>query len=181
MNHQPFETWIIDDLPLDKQQQTELEEHLRDCQSCKTLQLSWETAKHKIKSAPVKQPSPGFSMRWQASLKERREAEARSQSRTLFIWIGSLVAVSIITFGVIALPELSFISMVISFVTTLITVTTSVESIVALVESVANSLSPTARILAGIGLSTVISVFTFVWGITVWRMSRKGVKQYEED
>ena len=181
MNHQPIETWILDEEPLNRQQQTELEKHLRDCQSCKTLKLSWETAKHKIKSAPAKQPSPGFSMRWQASLNERREAEARAQSRTMFIWIGCLATVSLITLGVIAMPGLSVVGVLITFFTTLITISTSVGNLVELVREIMETLPPTTLILAAIGLSTVISVYSFAWGLSVWRMSRKGVRQYEED
>ena len=31
MNHQPFESWLLDDLPLASEQRRELDSHLRTC------------------------------------------------------------------------------------------------------------------------------------------------------
>jgi cation transport ATPase len=181
MNHQPFESWILDEEPLGKQQQAELEGHLLSCQSCKTLQESWGIAKHQIKSAPVKQPAPGFSMRWQSSLKARREAEERAQSRTLFIWIGCTIAVLLISLAVIAMPKFSIITVMITLVTTLVNVSTSLDDLLQLVLSVTRSVPPTTLILVAISLSSLLSIVSFIWGISIWRISRKGVRQNEED
>lgn len=181
MNHQPFESWILDEEPLAKQQLSELEDHLLCCPSCKSLQESWLIAKHQIKSAPVKQAAPGFSMRWQSSLKERREAEERAQSRTLFIWIGCIIAVLLISLAVIAMPEISIITVMITLVTNLVTFSTSLDGLLQFVLSITRSVPPTTLILVAIGLSSLLSIVSFIWGLSIWRMSRKGVIQNEEN
>lgn len=181
MNHQPFESWILDEEPLGKQQLSELEDHLSSCQSCKTLQESWVIARHQIKSAPAKQPAPGFSTRWQSSLKERREAEERAQSRTVFIWIGCIIAVLLISLAVIAMPKISIITVMISLVTTLVNVSTSVDDLLQFVLSITRSVPPTTLILMAISLSSLLSIVSFIWGLSIWRISRKGVRQNEEN
>lgn len=181
MNHQPFESWILDEEPLSKQQLSELESHLISCQSCKSLQESWLIAKHQIKSAPVKQPAPGFSMRWQSSLKERREAEERAQSRTLFIWFGCIIAVLLIALAVITMPEISIITVLTTLITNLVAISTTLDGLVQFVLSVTRSVPPTTLILAAISLSSLLSIVSFIWGLSIWRMSRKGVRQNEEN
>lgn len=181
MNHQPYESWILDEESLGKQQLSELESHLVNCQSCKTLQESWGVAKHQIKSAPVKRPAPGFSMRWQSSLKERRETEEQAQSRTLFIWIGCIIAVLLISLAVIAMPKISIITVMITLVTNLVNVSSSVDGLLQFVLSITRSVPPTTLILVAISLSSLLSIVSFIWGLSIWRMSRKGVIQNEEN
>ena len=73
MNHQPFETWLLDDQPLSSDQKRELESHLRSCTHCGAL-AETGLALHARRMAS---PAPGFSDRFRARLEAQRIAERR--------------------------------------------------------------------------------------------------------
>ncbi|MEN6571810.1 MAG: hypothetical protein ABFD24_08215 [Anaerolineaceae bacterium] len=181
MKHLPYESWILDETPLNEDQQRDLDAHLLTCPVCCNLRDSWQAVRQQIESAPQKQPSPGFSMRWKASLKDRREADEVRQRRLVWIWIASIAAAVLLSLAVIYLPRVSFIQVLISIVESLVGFTSGVSALVKLVTGVLHTVPPYMLVLSSIALSTLLSITIFLWGISIWRMSRKGVTHYEEN
>jgi hypothetical protein len=71
MNHQPFETWLLDDLSLTAEQQRELQAHLRICQACSAI-AETDLA---LGSARQVAPREGFPARFQAQLAQHRRGQ----------------------------------------------------------------------------------------------------------
>jgi len=76
MNHRPFETWLLEDLPLNPEQQRELQAHLRACGYCAALT---ETGLA-LRSAPERGqavPASEFTLRFQRRLAAHKLADRR--------------------------------------------------------------------------------------------------------
>lgn len=181
MNHQPYESWILDDEKLDRSQQVELEEHLRDCPKCNKLQQSWAVARMQIKSAPVRQPAAGFSGRWQQSLAERKRYEESRQTRNLLLGLSGTALLLLIILAVIFMPDFSLIGLTVSAITTIVNISKGLSTFMELVTSITRTAPPGVMILSVLILSTLTSVFCFIWGVSLWKLSRKGVKENEEN
>jgi hypothetical protein len=120
-------------------------------------------------------------MRWQTGLEERRIAEEHRQRQNVWIWIACVSAAVALALAVIFLPRISFIQILIDMVESLVGLTTAVTVFLRLVTSVFRSISPLTLVLAYLGLSTLLILTVFLWGISIWRMSLKGVAHYEKD
>lgn len=72
MKHQPFEAWIFSDEILADGEQRALDEHLHDCESCRSLQDADRTLTGMLESAPTLAPAPGFRARFAYRLEEER-------------------------------------------------------------------------------------------------------------
>jgi len=83
MNHRPFEDWLLDDQPLEPQQQRDLQEHLRTCVTCSAIAES-NMALH---TTHMLTPAGGFGDRFTLRLARRREEQRWQQI------IGTLVLV----------------------------------------------------------------------------------------
>jgi hypothetical protein len=106
MNHQPFETWILDPLDLEEPDQTALRHHLEACQDCRQLQKKWLLLHQELRTPPILAPRPGFTRRWQAGMAERRLREQRRQAWKLFLLCsGAATAVLLIMVGYILLTS----------------------------------------------------------------------------
>lgn len=73
MNHQPFETWLLDDKVLAPAEKRELNSHLRECKTCSALA---ETGLA-LRSAHAISPKSGFAMRFQYKLAAQKLVERR--------------------------------------------------------------------------------------------------------
>lgn len=68
MSHQPFETWLLSEEPLETEQVVALQAHLESCEACRNLSTGWAEVRDLfVHSKPIG-PAPGFSARWQARL-----------------------------------------------------------------------------------------------------------------
>lgn len=85
MNHQPFETWLLDDKYLSATEKRELDSHLRDCRTCSALA---ETGLA-LRSAKVTSPAAGFTLRFQQRLAAQKVAERRRRLWGLIVLIVS--------------------------------------------------------------------------------------------
>ena len=94
MNHQPFETWLLEDESLTMQQDRDLQSHLRTCTSCAAIADS-NLALH---SARLIEPLKGFSDRFQTRLADWRKRQIRRQA------LGTVV---LVLAGVVALYGLA--------------------------------------------------------------------------
>lgn len=84
MSHQPFETWLLDDEPLETDSQAMLNEHLAECDHCRKLALGWQGAQALLRATLVS-PAPGFSDRWKIRLDAARAERQRRQSIQLLV------------------------------------------------------------------------------------------------
>src|SRR5690606_27289072 len=73
MNHQPFETWLLDDVHLTNAEKSELNAHLRTCKTCAALAETGLV----LRSAKLTAPRAGFTARFQEKLALQKIAERR--------------------------------------------------------------------------------------------------------
>lgn len=75
MNHQPFETWLLEEQPLNAAQKRELLEHLQVCSVCAALAETGALLRRRnLVSAPA-----GFSQRFQQRLLRQRARERKQR------------------------------------------------------------------------------------------------------
>ena len=103
MSHQPFETWILSEEALDKDQKSSLHAHLAECESCHSLQTNWHEVHKTFSTSMSPDPQPGFSSRWQTRLAFDRQ---RRQQRRMWI-----LTLSIFAFASLILISLFFFNL----------------------------------------------------------------------
>lgn len=181
MNHQPYENWILDEVQINSQEQDSLKEHLKECPECYKLYHSWNKVQTEIKSTPI-QPAPaGFMNRWKYEFASRQREQERRQARTLFISLASGAGAVLIALAVILLPDFSFISLVVRFLTTIVKLFSGLESIVSISKSLIDSASTITLIISGLFIAGWISLSVFAWGLSIYRITTKGVKTNEQN
>jgi len=103
MNHQPFETWLLSDEPLEPQDALSLAEHLTTCGHCQQLQLAWSGVMDLFERAPDVEPVPGFANRWHARLAAEKQVDLamrqRWQSWIVLILVGNAAAMTLVLLG----------------------------------------------------------------------------------
>ena len=95
MNHQPFETWIFTDDPLQSEDQKRLTEHLQACEECRHLSLAMDGVHQTFSSAPTPAPAPGFARRWQERLVVHQKQ--RQQKRMWILTLGMFGLASLLS------------------------------------------------------------------------------------
>jgi len=95
MNHQPFETWLLEDQQLSIEQKRELDTHLRTCLHCTALADTGLA----LRTPRMAAPAPGFTARFQKRLEAQRLAERRKRvwgvilfilaGLGVFAWVGA--------------------------------------------------------------------------------------------
>ena len=95
MSHQPFEKWILTDVPLDDTQQQALDAHLAECTSCHQLTHALTQINGLFANSAQPTISPGFTQRWHHRLSIDRQFR---QQRNLWLFtLGLFVAAGLIT------------------------------------------------------------------------------------
>ncbi len=97
-NHQPFSAWLYSEEPLAPEQRRLLQEHLRDCESCRQLQTAWGEVRSLLKATPPVSPAAGFTVRWQAHLEQARRIEEQRQRRQGLVLLGITGGIAAILF-----------------------------------------------------------------------------------
>lgn len=169
MNHLPFEEWLLNNSPVTPEQQRDLDLHLRTCAYCSAL---FETGKV-LKTTKMAKPSPGFTMRFQARLAERKIAERRHKlwgavlftlgGFALLMWaVGPYLAsfmASPVTWISVAVGWLVFIG----------------TTLFALIDAGAVILSIIPRFLSPFAWLVLLSTFAgmgLLWSVSIWRLVR---------
>ncbi|MEN9563582.1 MAG: hypothetical protein RIR73_1826 [Chloroflexota bacterium] len=170
MNHQPFETWLLDDKVLTLTEKRELDSHLRECRTCTALA---ETG-FALRVARVTSPAPGFALRFQQKLAAQKLAEQRRHLWGLIILIISGVGL----LGWLLAPVLTAIAKspvewLISAAGIFLFVFTSLQAfgevITVMLRMLPDFLPPYMWMvilsgLAGVGL---------LWAVSIWRLARR--------
>jgi hypothetical protein len=175
MNHQPYENWILDGRPQDRQEKEQFELHLKECPECFRLQQSWERVHSQIKAAPFKSAPDGFVPRWKIEFAQRIRLQERKQARTMLISLGSGAGAILIALAAVLLPKFSFISIFVGFVSTLIRLFDNLQKLWGLAVGLIQNAPTTLLIVSGILIAGWISLILFAWGISIWRVSLKEV------
>ena len=176
MNHQPFENWILDELTLTPQEQSSLEQHVKECPDCYRLQRSWSKVQQQIVAAPRKAAPASFMTHWKSNFAARQIEQERRQARTLLISLASGAGAILIALTVILMPEFSLISLLVGFLTTIVKLFSGIESTWSMVSNIVNSAPTVTLVVTGLMIAGWISLAAFAWGISIWRITTKGVK-----
>lgn len=170
MNHQPFETWLLDDKVLNPSEKRELTSHLRECKNCSALA---ETGLA-LRTSRVVSPVPGFALRFQHKLALQKNAEQRRRLVGLIVFIlsgvglvGWLAAPFVIS--VLTSPVEWLISAAGIFLFMFTSLQAFSEIITVMARMLPNFLPPYMWMvilsgLAGMGL---------LWVVSIWRFARR--------
>ena len=169
MNHRPFETWLLNDQPLNLEEKRELQGHLQDCPHCTALaEVNLEL--HSVKMAT---PAPGFAVRFQKRLEAQRLRERRNR----------LVGVSILAAGSLGLTTWYAAPYVMRFIGSpaewLAAMTKFLLSLFEMGKALGDLGSILLRVLPGFvppfAWLVVFSAFcgvVLLWSVSIWRFSR---------
>ena len=169
MNHQPFENWLLNNIPITPEQKRDLDSHLRVCSHCAAL-VETDRVLHSMKMVP---PANGFSVRFQIRMSAQKAVNRRRKilGSFLFIMMGlALMAwmVSPILATFLASPASWITALAEWGVFLLTTLQASAQAGVVILDVIQGFLPPFAWMImisavAGIGL---------LWSVSIWRFVR---------
>jgi hypothetical protein len=174
MNHQPFETWILENTRLKPENQRILADHLAVCPGCAHMHRNWAVLQNQLSSTVFAQPKPGFTQRWAAYLQNRRAEVTNQQTRKLMLIIvimliltlGSSISVLLVSTS----PVSIFTGLVALITRTVITINDAVQIALSLVRV----MPPIIPISLWVLFFSAISVLSLIWAIALWKFSTKG-------
>lgn len=169
MKHQPFEEWLLNDIPLSHAQKRELDLHVRSCAYCSAL-LETEKVLRSVKMAA---PGEGFAARFQTRLAERRLAERRRRilGAALFLLGGTafllwLLAPSL--FAVFASPQAWVVALVKWGIFLVTTLQAAAQAGWVVLRVAADLMPPFAWLI----LLSAFAGMSLIWSISIWRFTR---------
>ncbi len=177
MNHQPFESWMINEVHLSLEQETSLQSHLAACPECRKLQTSWQGAHHALRAAPMMRPAPGFNQRFSASLAQRRALAAHQrQIRNIILGLSISVIATALLLVVVIFASTSPVDILVR----------TTEIITGLIgwwnrasRLLIAALQQPVALAIWVLLTSGISLLAFGWLFTLWRISLQGAQQNE--
>ncbi len=176
MNHQPFETWILDEERLSTEDEVALKLHLKTCPDCQILQENWKLIRNEIQQIAPISPKPGFTDRWLMSLPERRKVEYQRLERR---FLAFLIIAFIFTLGTILSGSLLFTSPAGLFsriIETLTAVSVGFHKFLGVVISILGTMPPAIPTLLLIMGASFIGFSILLWLVMLWRISQKRIK-----
>jgi len=172
MSHQPFETWMFTKETLTSEQSHALTEHLNSCETCQQVESAWLEIHQQLKRVPAITPNPGFSLRWQDRLAERRHERQRRRAWVMFAFTlsGALM--------MLALLALRAIEMLSSPGRIVLIIAYQILNLIWLVKEVQTSLNSFIKIAislipwpAWFGLIGVFILVAVLWFIVVTKIT----------
>ena len=170
MNHQLYETWILDEHPVTDSEKFELETHLKECPSCSRLAESWGKVNRSLKSAPQATAPAYFMRNWKANLEIRKYELERRRKRNLGLILGIAGTILVFVLIAVAVPGISLISISVALLTSVVNLLGNLAELWALITR------SIARVPSGtlIGISVVLgSWFVFAsiaWGVSIYKL-----------
>lgn len=170
MNHQPFETWLLDDKHLTTIEKSELNVHLRVCKTCSALAKTGLV----LRSAKVIEPTAGFTLRFQEKLALQKIAQRRKKIWGAIIFV--LSGLSLLTW--FASPYITTflaapIEWVYAGISYLLYIFTSLSALTEVLQVfthvLPNFISPYVWMI----LLSAIAGFSLLWTVSIWRFARK--------
>jgi hypothetical protein len=169
MNHQPFEDWLLNDMPITHEQKRDLDLHMRTCAYCSAL-IETGIA---LKSVKKVSPQAGFTTRFQARLAERKLAERRRKiwgavlftfgGLAMLLWLASPYLASFFS------APATWIAVLVEWVVFIITTFQALAQAGSVfLQIIPDFLSPFAWMVI---LSAVAGV-SLLWSVSIWRFVR---------
>ncbi len=93
MNHQPFETWLFSDNPIEPEQSEALKSHLDQCQECNQMSKALNQVYEVISTSDTPEPVPGFKQRWYQRLSAYQQ---KRQERRFWIFTLSTFSIAMV-------------------------------------------------------------------------------------
>lgn len=170
MNHQPFETWLLDDKHLTTVEKGELNAHLRVCKTCSALAETGLV----LRSAKVVEPTIGFTLRFQEKLAIKKIAERRHRLWGLIVLVIS--GLGLLTW--FASPYImAFLVAPIEWLTAgvgyLLYIFTSLLALTEVFQVFTRVLPSFIPPYFWMILFSAIAGFSLLWTVSIWRFARK--------
>ena len=174
MNHQPFETWLMEDKLISPEQKRELHSHLRSCAYCAALA---ETGKA-LSSVKMVSPAVGFSARFERRLAVQKLADRRRRlwGSILFVLGGSAMLMWLTgpyVASFFASPAAWITSLVEWGVYLVTTLQAMGQAGSVLLHVIPGFLSPFAWMV----LISAFAGICLLWSVSIWRFAQRGVPQ----
>jgi anti-sigma factor RsiW len=171
MNHQPFDTWLLEDKPLTADQKRELQAHLQACARCGAL-AETGVALHAARERGLAAPAAGFTLRFRGRLAVHKQAERRRRSIGMLIFVigglSLLAGLSLTLLAPLFAAPAEWIALALSYVFFLTAALQALGDVGQMLLRVAPGFVPpfmwlvVASTLAGVGL---------LWVVSVWRLT----------
>jgi predicted anti-sigma-YlaC factor YlaD len=165
MNHQPFETWIFSEDPLQFEDQEKLKEHLQACEDCRHLSLAMEEVQQTFSAAPAPEPAPGFTQRWHEHLALDRQA--RQHRRMWLLTLAMFGLASLISLGILLLQlgQINWFYEISQFIANVSSFAARVNQIWVIIRSINETLPIFAPIMVvfGVGVSSAVIALIVTW------------------
>ena len=174
-NHQTYRTWILQDTPLNEDDERILRAHLASCEECQQLQTGWKEAHRQMMTASMVAPAPGFSRRWKASLAERRALQHQAQTRRFLIILFSITLLSFLGLVITFVLGTSPVSMIATMLSSSVNLLLFARRAGNVFNNVFHSVPLFVPVIIWILSSTGFSLAALVWGASIWKFVIKGV------
>lgn len=175
MNHQPYETWILDEVELTGDERHQMDTHLKECSDCRRLADGWQNASKVIRTFTEVTPKVGFSRRFMDSLPERKVRRQRSLARRLF-WGLSISAGLVLMTGMGFLLTLnSPITWIVNSVNSVLNFLSTLTVIQSTLQSWLNISPLPLTLLLALAVLSWFSLIGSAWVFTMWKINQQGV------
>jgi hypothetical protein len=176
MNHQTYEEWVLTPEYLSPEEQQALQAHQQQCESCRQLTKNWLRAESLLTASAPAAPAPGFTVRFAASLEQRKAKERKRQVRKILLILSLILVIGMAVVSAIYYSTNSpaiIIERLFKAGAQFVTVWESLKTM-------ANSISkvtPAVLLLPGLILGSIVAAgITCVWLATIWKFSLSGGK-----
>jgi hypothetical protein len=169
MNHQPFDTWLLEEQLITPEQKRELQSHLKICKYCLAL---YETGVA-LHSKQMALPAPGFAARFKKRLAAQHVAERRHKFWGVIVLIlGAIV----LLFGLAGSTLLSIVNSPAEWLMLgigyLLFIVTSLQAFtefgLVMLRVVPDFIPP----LGWMVIVSAIAGLSLLWTISIWRFTR---------
>ena len=172
MVHQPYSSWLVDEINLTPAQKTQLEEHLQTCTECQPVQHAWVSVKKEIKSSPMASPAAGFTARWKTYLQIRTTVNQKQLAKRWLLGLSLAAAFTLILLVTQIFSSGSAYSLLLGFSQ----VQQLLSGLVSQTENVTwllfHNASPWIWIVLGVGVASWVAI-SFVAGSYIIVRSRR--------
>jgi hypothetical protein len=176
MDHQPFETWILDDsFHISETQAKELKAHLEICSRCQNLKNNWESAHASLINTSTISPAPGFIKRWETRFVEKRLRQQKQQIRNLLLILFIGIAAFSLLLGSYLLATTNPADLLVMLLKSITQAALFTDQIGRIFSLLLGILPPVVPIGFWILVTTTFSALSITWGVVMWRISFKGV------
>jgi len=169
MNHQPFEEWLLNDMPLTPEQKRQLDSHMRVCTYCAAL-VKTEKVMRAVRRVS---PAPGFVTRFQVRLAAQKAADRRRRLiGGILFTLGGMLLLTLISLPYLA----TFFASPAEWITALVqwgvylftTLQAATEAGVVILEVLGELLPPFAWMV----LISALGGLSLLWSVSIWRFVR---------